>query len=547
MTVRLFPLILVLAAVSATEAEDVVPADPSDAVRQNFASGQYHRVVAQAAPRLDGAPEAAALAYFRMGSVFAHGLHRLTPALAHYHAGLQRVGSSGQAAAPTRALLEQGIADAIAARYAQIEKPLEWDITVVVRGRTEILAPTQDLAIGRAPRSDTGYRLSSAPLPLSSEWVYLELELDGDDGGKLQVGEHGQGFLNAYTGREFRVPGRDVVRFFATQRQLAPPDSAASVALYLDFAQRYAADPHASWARRRAAELSTPDVAPMADSVVVFPTELETDIPQSLALRPDAVAVVIGNSGYSAFSADVPDVAFAARDAAAVRRYLTRALGYMEGNVLYHEDATNAVFRSLFGTREVPQGRLAQLVRTGRSDVFVYYSGHGAPDVSAGRGYFVPVDCNPDDVRLNGYPLDLFYANLGRLGARSITVVIDACFSGGSEQGMLIGSASPVGIHISDPAMALQNGAVFTSSAGDQISSWYPEMGHGLFTYFFLRGLKGAADQDADGRVTAGELSAYVADPNDGVPYWARRLHRGRRQTPGFHGNPEITVIELPR
>ena len=222
-------------------------------------------------------------------------------------------------------------------------------------------------------------------------------------------------------------------------------------------------------------------------------------------------------------------------------------MGYLDGNVLYHEDATNAVFRSLFGTREVPQGRLAQLVRPGRSDVFVYYSGHGAPDVAAQRVYFVPVDCSPDDVRLNGYPLDLLYTHLGELGARSVTVVIDACFSGGSEQGMLIRAASPIGIRVTDPAVALRSAAIFTSSAGDQISSWYPEMGHGLFTYFFLSGLKGAADRDADGRVTAGELSTYVSDPSDGVPYWARRLHRGRRQTPGFHGDPELTVIELPR
>ena len=34
--------------------------------------------------------------------------------------------------------------------------------------------------------------------------------------------------------------------------------------------------------------------------------------------------------------------------------------------------------------------------------------------------------------------------------------------------------------------------------------------GHGVFTYFLLRGLKGEADKNHDGVVTAGELFAYL-------------------------------------
>jgi len=98
---------------------------------------------------------------------------------------------------------------------------------------------------------------------------------------------------------------------------------------------------------------------------------------------------------------------------------------------------------------------------------------------------------------------------------------------------------------VTNPALALTEGAVFTSSSGDEISSWYPEMGHGLFTYFFLKALRGEADMDGDRRITAGELSAYVADRSEGVPYWARRLYQGRQQTPGFFGDGERVMVEL--
>lgn len=275
--------------------------------------------------------------------------------------------------------------------------------------------------------------------------------------------------------------------------------------------------------------------------------EVDVEIPQGKGPNPDGVAVVIGNRDYASRHREVPDVEFAIRDAAVVKEYLLKALGYQEGNILYYTNATNGDFRSLFGTREVPEGRLAHLVKPGKSEVFVYYSGHGAPDVGEQRGYFVPVDCAPGEVRLNGYPLDLFYENLGRLKARSIAVVIDACFSGGSQGGMLIAAASPLGIRVIDPALRLPNGAVFTSSSGEEISSWYPEMKHGLFTYFFLKGLQGAADANQDGQILAGELHRYLSDPSEGVPYWARRLYQGRQQTPGFWGNEEQVILEVAR
>ncbi|MDP8240339.1 MAG: caspase family protein [Candidatus Hatepunaea meridiana] len=200
------------------------------------------------------------------------------------------------------------------------------------------------------------------------------------------------------------------------------------------------------------------------------------------------------------------------------------------------------VFRDVFGTKEEPEGRLSHLVKAGKSDVFVYYSGHGAPDVKEKKGYFVPIDCTPNSVNRNGYPLDLLYNNISHCKARSTTVVIDACFSGGSDSGMLINAASPVGINITNPAAHWKNGALFTSSSKDEISSWYPEKKHGLFTYFFLKGMQGAADADRNGKVSAGELHSYLSDTTEGVPYWARRLFNGRDQNPSFLGDEGIDL-----
>jgi hypothetical protein len=44
-----------------------------------------------------------------------------------------------------------------------------------------------------------------------------------------------------------------------------------------------------------------------------------------------------------------------------------------------------------------------------------------------------------------------------------------------------------------------------------------------MFTYFFLKGLKGEADYNKDGRITVGELSRYINDENEGLPYYSNR------------------------
>lgn len=154
------------------------------------------------------------------------------------------------------------------------------------------------------------------------------------------------------------------------------------------------------------------------------------------------------------------------------------------------------------------------------------------------------MDCCPNDVRLNGYPLATFYENMGKLQPKSLTIVIDACFSGGSNQGMLIRQASPVALEIENPANVGDSCVVFTSSAGNEISSWYPEKSHGLFTYFFLKGLRGEADNNGDKKLTTQELYDYVSDKTRGVPYYARSIYNGRVQTPSISGDSRMVLVE---
>jgi len=264
--------------------------------------------------------------------------------------------------------------------------------------------------------------------------------------------------------------------------------------------------------------------------------DIAENIPIVKEQNRDAVAVIIGNKDYN----HAPNVEFAANDAAIVKNYVSKTLGYDQENIIYLENAKQSDFVSIFGNDQNYKGKLFDYVRKDLSEVFIYYSGHGAPDTDTKKGYLVPVDCDPNRVSLNGYGLATLYTNLDKVAKeksiKHITVVIDACFSGTSSGGSLLSNISPIYITTENQTLTTPNASVFTSATGDQVSNWYAEKKQSLFTYFFLKGLKGEADLDKNGEITTKELYQYTADEVNGVPYWARRINQ-RTQTPTYWGD----------
>jgi len=263
--------------------------------------------------------------------------------------------------------------------------------------------------------------------------------------------------------------------------------------------------------------------------------EDDVDTPRVTGLRnPDAVAVIVGISKYE--NVNVPQVDYARRDAEAIKAYLVKTLGYDDGRIitLYDEGAGLDKLQSAFRTK------IRNMVVPGKSDVFVYYSGHGVPDVNSKEAYLVPYGFDPDDVENTGYIVKDLYQQLGKLRARSVTVAMDSCFSGSSEKGAIIKNISPVFLRVTNPIFEVKNSALFTASSSTQVSSWYHNKKHGLFTYYFLQGLRGKADADKDGRITVKELEEYVVK---NVTVQAEKMNR--RQTPEVVGDRDRVVVKL--
>jgi hypothetical protein len=261
--------------------------------------------------------------------------------------------------------------------------------------------------------------------------------------------------------------------------------------------------------------------------------------------NPASIAILIGNKDY--VKKEVPSVDYALNDIEAMKKYLINVFGYREGNIIYETNATKATFEAIFGTKENHMGKLYNYVKKGKSDIFIYYSGHGAPDATSRQGYFVPVDADPQVINLTGYPLKQLYDNIAKIAdekkSPNIFIVIDSCFSGATEKGLLVKNVSPISIEVQNPLMTMPNAVVMTSASGSEWSSWYPEKGHSMFTWFFLKALKEEAEKLNRGEFTAKELFTLINDENEGLTYYVRRLY-GRTQTPQLMGDGSRVILK---
>jgi len=146
-----------------------------------------------------------------------------------------------------------------------------------------------------------------------------------------------------------------------------------------------------------------------------------------------------------------------------------------------------------------------------------------------------------------GYDLNKFYQNLEALGAKSVTVFLDACFSGSSrtsENILTKNLVSTKGVRIEpklvSPWKTNPNFNVFNSSAANETSLGFDPSQTGLFTYYVCVGLQGDADLNNDKNITNGELFDYVQSK---VIETSKKIFG--TQTPQFHGNRDMILIEL--
>lgn len=234
-----------------------------------------------------------------------------------------------------------------------------------------------------------------------------------------------------------------------------------------------------------------------SESVVSAPvstSDVDIDIPSVGIKNNQTYVVVIANEDYQS-EVKVP---YAKNDGKVFAEYCEQVLGVPHENIDIFENASYNNIRKAVSNAKMFADAAGKNAR-----IIFYYAGHGIPDEASCSAYLLPVDGYGSDVT-TGYKLDNLYADLGNLPISSVTVFIDACFSGSKREGDRLASARGIAIKVKQ-GIPVGNMVVFTASSSDETAYHYKNKSHGLFTYFLLKKLK-----ETQGDVTYDDLFSYI-------------------------------------
>ncbi len=217
----------------------------------------------------------------------------------------------------------------------------------------------------------------------------------------------------------------------------------------------------------------------------------------------DAVAIIIGISNYKT----LPKAEFANDDARVFYDYAIRALGVKPENIklLVDQDAEEVEVIKAFKTWLPSRVKLT-------TDVYVFYSGHGLPTHDGQGLYLLPLRADRDFISRTSIQFQEISADIQATKPKSVTIFMDACYSGQARSGeALVANARPVTLR-ADKKLFPDSFTVITASQADQISSSSPDLKHGIFSYYLMKGMEGDADANKDGKITLGEMQAYLVE-----------------------------------
>ena len=220
-----------------------------------------------------------------------------------------------------------------------------------------------------------------------------------------------------------------------------------------------------------------------------------------------ALALIVGIETYEYFPSS-PAI-YADSDAQYFADYVHYKLGVPRGNII---TAINADAEALDIRKAIT--KITKQSTKDKTDVFVFFAGHGlASDDEAEDVYLLPYDGDKDYLAETSLTRSEVFKLVRRIKPRSVTVFLDACYSGAtrSEDKVLVADKRPVGLKVFEQAVP-EGFTVLSAAAANETSMALEEAKHGLFSYYLMRGMEGDADTNQDNKITMNEMRDYVKD-----------------------------------
>ena len=246
--------------------------------------------------------------------------------------------------------------------------------------------------------------------------------------------------------------------------------------------------------------------APSKERDLTLESLTPSSVPATDPVRPHiprSYALVVGVSNYQNLP-DAQQLPYSNRDAEAIYSVLISPEG---GN--FPAENVHKLIGSAATLSNIKQNLEEWLPASAKKDdrVLIYFAGHGFVDPADGTAYLAPYDFRKNDIVHTGYAMSRLSSVIGSaIQAKDKILLTDSCHSG---------AISPdADVQRINQSLSNLDKSLFSLTASrDRERSFEGKDwggGHGVFTYYVIEGLKGAADTSHDGIVTADELAEYV-------------------------------------
>jgi hypothetical protein len=226
--------------------------------------------------------------------------------------------------------------------------------------------------------------------------------------------------------------------------------------------------------------------------------------PPAFKREGEHYAVIIGIGKYK--DNKIPPLKYATADAQSIYDILTDpnygTVPRDHVKLLLDEQATERNIESAIG-------KWLKRKSSKKDTVTIFFAGHGAPEDN--ETYWVTHDAEIDDLYSTALNNNTIVRMLDRVRAKKMVVFLDSCYSAAT-------------VNRTDKTRALsrvkipydkfkgEGRAIITSSTGEEQSLELDKFGHGVFSYYLVKALKGEADKNKDGYIELDEVWTYVRE-----------------------------------
>ena len=241
-----------------------------------------------------------------------------------------------------------------------------------------------------------------------------------------------------------------------------------------------------------------------SNTTIAITFESLNPLGRKVVKNEDALALIIGVDGYSKTPARA---IYADSDAKVFADYANEKLGIPANRIktLVNDGADES------GMLLAVKDWLSRASKKDKSDVYVFFAGHGLASQDGEKMYLLPYDGSPRLLEKTAILRDELFSDIAAANPRSVTVFLDTCYSGETRGNEMLIAGRPIGIRALEQSIP-DNFTLMTAAAGDQIANPLKEAKHGMFSYFLMKGMEGVADANQDNKITALELHEYVKE-----------------------------------